>query len=352
MKILHTADIHIRQYDDDRWKALQQIIELGKKENIDVLVISGDLFDSDVDAGKLRTGFRELFAEGAFPVIIIPGNHDAASYPEGIFLGEEVTIIRDYRQPVIRKNVHFWGLPFEDLKEDEVFPRLHQASSLATAEGMHILLFHGELLDITGAWENYGEEGQRRYMPVKLSYFQYLNWNYVLAGHFHTNFDVHEFKKNHFFVYPGSPVSITRRETGPRKVNLFEVGTIPAEYELPTPYFEPLEIILDPFREISPVRVIREKLSKLPEYARILVKVSGYYDSKKLGMTEQELHQMIKKEAGERAESLELGFRDIHEILEDDLFRAFDTKLKQRGLSEEEMEKIRQVTIKAMMEMG
>ena len=32
MKILHTADIHLREYEDDRWETLQKLIETGKKE--------------------------------------------------------------------------------------------------------------------------------------------------------------------------------------------------------------------------------------------------------------------------------------------------------------------------------
>jgi len=31
MKILHTADIYLREYEDDRWKMLQKLIEIGKK---------------------------------------------------------------------------------------------------------------------------------------------------------------------------------------------------------------------------------------------------------------------------------------------------------------------------------
>ncbi|MCB0298229.1 MAG: metallophosphoesterase, partial [Calditrichaeota bacterium] len=41
MKILHTADLHIREYNDARWQALQELIQLGQAREIDVLVISG-----------------------------------------------------------------------------------------------------------------------------------------------------------------------------------------------------------------------------------------------------------------------------------------------------------------------
>jgi len=61
IKILHTADLHIKQYGDERWKALQKLIEIGKREKIDIFVISGDLFNSGVNAENLRGQVREIF---------------------------------------------------------------------------------------------------------------------------------------------------------------------------------------------------------------------------------------------------------------------------------------------------
>ena len=351
MKILHTADIHIRNYKDERWNTLQQIVELCKSQNVDVLTISGDLFDSNADANKSRTKIRELFSETAFSVFIIPGNHDVDSYPEGTFLGDGVAIIRDYLNPVEVDNVFFWGFPYQDLKEEEVMRRLYDMSSLATNEGTHILLFHGELLDTTGAWENYGSEGQRRYVPVKLDFFRYLNWKYILAGHYHTNFDIHEFKENRFFVYPGSPVSITKKELGPRKVNLFEIDDKPAPHVLSSPYYEAVEINLDPFGKSPSDNFLEEEIEKLPNNAKILLTVNGFFDGKKLGKTEQDLQKEIKEAAGKRTETLQLEFRDIHDILEDDLFKLFDSKLKKSKIDNLEKDKIRNITIKVMMEL-
>jgi len=62
MKILHTADIHLREYQDERWETLQTLIELGKEAKVSIFVICGDLFDKDVDAEKLRPQIRELFS--------------------------------------------------------------------------------------------------------------------------------------------------------------------------------------------------------------------------------------------------------------------------------------------------
>ena len=66
MKILHTADIHLREYDDDRWKTLQKLIEIGKQEKVEIFVISGDLFDKDIDAENLRPKIREIFSNTGF----------------------------------------------------------------------------------------------------------------------------------------------------------------------------------------------------------------------------------------------------------------------------------------------
>lgn len=52
MRILHTADLHLKEYGDERWEALEELIEVGRKEKINLLVISGDLFDTEVEVEK------------------------------------------------------------------------------------------------------------------------------------------------------------------------------------------------------------------------------------------------------------------------------------------------------------
>ena len=112
MKILHTADVHIREKDDERWQALAHLLELGKAHQINVLVIAGDLFDSPSAAEMLRPGLRELFANCPFTTLLIPGNHDVDAFPEGVFLGEKVIIFRDIFTPVHHDGVSFWGFPY------------------------------------------------------------------------------------------------------------------------------------------------------------------------------------------------------------------------------------------------
>lgn len=350
MKVLHTADLHIREYEDVRWQALQKIIELGHFEHFDVMVICGDLFDSSADAQKLRPKIRELFNRIDFPVLIIPGNHDAEAYPEGVFLGDRVTVFRDLLCPLEIEGVFFWGFPYEELLEEEVLEYLILASRNAPPEATHLLLFHGELLDISGGWDQYGQEGRQRYLPVKLSYFESLPWRYVLAGHFHNTFDVHEFKEGGYFVYPGSPASVTRAELGPRNVNTLELGRAPVPQVLNTFYYEKMALRLNPFQEQNPLLAIKEALQDLPDNAQLLLEIGGYFNGKALQMSEQELHRAISKFAGKRIELVKTEFRDIREILEDDLFKLFLERLEARTLPEAERQQILELALKAMME--
>ena len=84
MKILHTSDIHLQNIGDERWEALRTILDTCKSEKVDVLVISGDLFDSNEKGAHLRVEMRKLFDDATFRTIILPGNHDATMYSDGM----------------------------------------------------------------------------------------------------------------------------------------------------------------------------------------------------------------------------------------------------------------------------
>ena len=87
MKILHTADWHLGKRLDrfdrlpEQKQVLEEIIEIANRENPDVVLVAGDLFDTfnpPVEAVELlyRT-LRQLSADGKRAVIAIAGNHDS-----------------------------------------------------------------------------------------------------------------------------------------------------------------------------------------------------------------------------------------------------------------------------------
>ncbi len=352
MKILHTADVHLQEVGDERWRALQELILAGKKESIDVLIISGDLFHRGVDAENLRTDIREVFSNNGFQVLIIPGNHDINSYTKGLYFGEDVTIISDLEKPWEKDGVKIWGMPFEEGGIEKTLENLKKLKYM-TEEGMNVLLYHGELLDFSFPRQDFGPEGDARYMPSRLSFFAGLRLSYVLAGHYHSHFNIWQLDDKGYFVYPGSPVSITRKETGIRKANLFRLGEHPEEYLLKnTLHYEEIIVDLSPWGEQAPLSLIRGKITSLPNSARAILRVRGFINGEKLGMTEKELISEIRKIADQRCavQDQHFEFRDIRMVLEDDLFKLFSERLEKRDYSHELKEDIRNLAIRAMQE--
>ncbi|KPJ83632.1 MAG: serine/threonine protein phosphatase [Spirochaetes bacterium DG_61] len=350
MRILHTADVHLKELQDARWQTLESLLQIGKRERIDLFIICGDLFDSEGASEQLRPHIRSIFTGNGFPVVILPGNHDNSSYGEGKYFGEDVFVVRDPSARFTLKDLVVSGLPFEAASEANILHTLHLMQQRFDPEKKNILLFHGELLDTFYTREDFGQEGTERYMPVRLSSFEGMKVDYILAGHFHRNFDVRVIPEGGYFVYPGSPVSVSRRETGRRKVNLFDVGSPPKEYHLDSHHYEELDIRLDPFSGTDPFMIMAEKIGVLHPSARIFLTVRGYIDSRNLGLNEEEMVKQLEKDLTERCEERNYLFRDIKTVLEDELYGRFVEKLERKEYGEEKKKGLLDLAIRAMME--
>ena len=84
MRILHTADWHLGKKLEGRSRlseqefALGQIADIAKNRNADIIIVSGDVFDTSIPSAEAE----ELFYKSAIkmseicPLVIIAGNHD------------------------------------------------------------------------------------------------------------------------------------------------------------------------------------------------------------------------------------------------------------------------------------
>jgi|Deesub1362B_J571_1020462.scaffolds.fasta_scaffold00006_243 DNA repair exonuclease SbcCD nuclease subunit len=353
-KILHTADLHLQQTGDERWEALVKILELAQEKEVDYLVIAGDLFDQNSQAEKLKTELRPIFSKNKFNILILPGNHDAVWWQTAPFLGENVRIFEDFSKPIVfpEEGINFYGLPFRFMSRDELLSKIQQLKSSLDQRKVNILVFHGELLDAFYLPSDFGDESRERYLAVKLSDFQELALNYVLAGHFHTKFEIFVLKEKSYFVYPGSPVSITRKELGVRKANLFKVGEPPREINLKTSYYEEIEILLDPTQKASPLQIIEENLASFPGEARVILRVRGYFDGHRHNLTEQAFQEKLEELARKyHLEEIQPEYYDFQRIAREDLFQEFMEKLNQRvDIDESTKERMREIAIRAMVE--
>ncbi len=352
MRILHTADFHLKNYHDERWKILQDLLDLGKREKIDILVICGDLFDGSTDSEVLRPHIRKLFSGNGFHIVILPGNHDEKAFKEGLYFGKDVSIIMDSKNPFVFGDVHIWGVPFEPMAGVGMLKKLHNISKDLREGKNDILLFHGELLDAYYSRSDFGEEGNERYMPLKLSYFKGVKIKYVLAGHFHKNFDIRTLPEGGYFVYPGSPISISRKETGRRRVNIFNIGEAPNEYLLDSLHFRDVTIEFNPFTDEDPFQIVQDYIKGFHPSSRLLLTLKGYVNGNKIGMNEKEIVLQMEKLLDKRCVERHYEFKDIKWLLDDELFQKFNDKLGESIDNEERRLLLLKIAIGAMMEAG
>lgn len=85
MRFLHTADWHVgkslrgRSRHDEQSQALEEILDIARRGNIDFLLHAGDIFDSFTPPAEAEKLVFHFFAELAglkIPAVIIGGNHD------------------------------------------------------------------------------------------------------------------------------------------------------------------------------------------------------------------------------------------------------------------------------------
>lgn len=132
MQFLHTADLHIgrlfhgQSLLQDQSHALQQIVEHAVNNQIDALLIAGDVYDRQIPpveaVTQLELFLDELTVTHKIPVILISGNHDSASRLG--FANKQMargglhmfSSLKQVLEPVIfNKNgqqVHCYGIPF------------------------------------------------------------------------------------------------------------------------------------------------------------------------------------------------------------------------------------------------
>lgn len=84
MKFLHIADLHIgrklneHSLAEDQRHILRQILSIIEEQNVDGLLIAGDVYDKPIPSEDAVTIFDEFLTNVPVPSYIISGNHDSA----------------------------------------------------------------------------------------------------------------------------------------------------------------------------------------------------------------------------------------------------------------------------------
>lgn len=236
-KFLHTGDIHldsafaanfdIRGAQQRRGEVMRCVSDIIKKAaDVDILLIAGDLFESDEVSADTVSFLKRKFAE--IPdtrIFISAGNHDpynAKSVYAKEDFGANVHIFSGKAEyvsiPELKTRV--WGVSFTDKNSTDI--NLPVMSDFDFEDDFcNILLVHGDLYNSAST-----------YNPISRDYLERCGFDYVALGHIHARTDINKINGT-YFAYCGAPEGRGFDECGDMGCYIGEVqkGNVSAEFK-------------------------------------------------------------------------------------------------------------------------
>lgn len=190
MKFIHTADIHLGKsfsFLGDKGsllrnvqiEALKKITDLTQSEDIDFLIIAGDLFESnEVSSRLIKKAVDILKSIDPIPVLISPGTHDLLDdksvYRRKEFQGSNIKVFGIDGTVIKVKDAAIHGRP-NDTKQGGVHP-LKEMKPVDTAK-FNIAVIHASV-------EIEGKSNPEDYL-VNTKEIAASGMDYVALGHWH-----------------------------------------------------------------------------------------------------------------------------------------------------------------------
>ncbi|MGP9669782.1 exonuclease SbcCD subunit D [Pseudoalteromonas sp. AOP31-A2-14] len=285
MKFIHTSDWHIgRQFHnvsllEDQMHVLNQLIEYIKNEDVDALVIAGDIYDRSLPPANavelLDNVLKSICMDLNIPIILIPGNHDSA---ERVRFGAKqmkesglhiIGNLNEVIEPVLIEvkgvEVAFYGIPYceplmvRDTFDVEVksFDDAHtylvdEIKNVMSDQQVNVLISH---CFIDGAAESDSERPLQIGGADRVSYQPCVEFDYVALGHLHSP----QYKGMEHIRYSGSIMKYSFSEQNQKKgITLVEVDK--------TGLVSQTHLPLKPLRDM---RVIEDELETILEQGKV-----------------------------------------------------------------------------------
>lgn len=217
LKILHSADWHLDTpftgFSEDQRRQLQQaqrqlpgkIADLCRREDCDLVLLAGDLFDGEATRETLDN-LKSALSQCGVPVLISPGNHDFCSpgspwleedWPENVFVftgGLESVTIQGL-------NCRIYGAAYQSMD----CPGLLKNFRAEGSEKYTIALLHGDPM-----------QPNSPYCPITSAQVRDSGLDYLALGHVHK---AGAFQAGSALcAWPGCPMGRGWDETGEKGV--------------------------------------------------------------------------------------------------------------------------------------
>lgn len=214
MKVAISADVHLTKYtkNPERYHALENLLDQMISQEIETLIIAGDLFDAScIDPGEFEKFYNQK-KYSKITLYLIPGNHDPV-LAGGLFTLPNLKYKIKPELVQVSKEIPFLFLPY---KENSSIGEALASISFPIPSDNWIIVAHGDWLANTALRNNY-ESGF--YMPLTSRDIQLYKPQKVFLGHIHAG------KDTAVVHYPGSPCGLDISENGIKSFLVFDTGS-------------------------------------------------------------------------------------------------------------------------------
>ena len=227
LRILHSADLHLDSPFEglsagkaairrgEQRELLRALGALARREKADLVLLAGDLLDSDNTYYETGEELVKCLGQIPAPVFIAPGNHDYYSAKS------------PYARLKLPENVHvFTQNAIEAVELPELGARVYGAAFTEKRSGALLRGFRAEKQgDVWNLLCIHGEAGVKdsAYNPISQQELAESGMDYVALGHIHKASGLQK-AGDTWYSWPGCPEGRGFDETGEKTVSLVELS--------------------------------------------------------------------------------------------------------------------------------
>ena len=275
MQIIHTADLHLdsrletnldpvkaKERKRELLLSFDNLINYAKNNNVEAILISGDLFDRPKISAKTREYILGIIEDAPMiQFLFIYGNHDFNMFQEHpMGLPSNLHIFKDKWETISFKNVDITGISGEGIS-----PALYDNLCLNRSK-KNIVMLHGDITNLNS---------------IPLSMLKERNIDYLALGHLH-KYQRGKLDDRGIWVYPGCLEGRGFDEEGPKGFVLLDITDSSIESKF-IPFSKRIlhDIKVDITNCDSWVEIRRNvtlKLTDIPQSDMIRIRLVGEYD--------------------------------------------------------------------------
>ena len=365
MKLLHLGDLHIgkRMNDvsliEDQKYALKQIVEIAKSEEVNGVLLSGDIFDKSTPSDEAFLVYGEFLSslvDLGVEIYMISGNHDSSnklSYCQDIFEKSNIHIFANFTDKINKYEltdefgeVNIYLLPYVRLSQiaklypdtkfetiDDAFKALFKDLEIDSTK-RNILVMHQFLL---GSEQSESEEVNIGGLDAITS-DTFKNFDYVALGHLHKNQKV----KYDNIRYSGSLLKYSFSEVdhvkGPNIIEIKEKNDINIK-QVPIEFLHDVKIIKGTYDEINALEDCDDFLKVIITDEIPPIDAKYYLQLKFKNMLIFKIENSKTKMEGASEEVI----RNIEKLSISDLFSEFYKERTSQDLTEAQKDVLRKI---------